>query len=784
MNIKRKIILPIILTAVIVLSVATFYSYIFNVNSLKTSISEHLETAVSSRSHHIDTFLKAEKEKVKMMSSSFIFKNIFDKDNSNYNVNIKNACERVNKIAENDKTIYELFILDKEGKIVCSSDKENIGLDKSNDDYFIKGKEEIYIKDAYYSETTKKESLAISSPIVNQTGEHLGIMVARIDMMSLKEILLDKTGLGETGEIYIINKEGYAITPLQSSEDTFLKLKVESENAQNCLTMLNPSEGEVTTNEEHQHTGHKASIVFQDYRGTSVLGSHHPSHILNWCVLAEIDEAEVLAPTKDLLIFSLARILIVLSLFFLIAYLLARNISKPIIALRQGVEIITKGNLAYKVGTRSKDEIGQLSRAFDEMTLAIKKSHSEVEEKVRTQTKEITEKQGDMENQQIATLNILEDVEEEKELTRIEKEKIETILHSIGDGVFVVNKDKEITIFNQAAVIISGFSKDEAIGKKYEDVLKFIHEKDRTPNTEFVDKAFETGKTQLMKNHTLLIRKDKSEVSVADSSAPIKDKAGHIIGCIVVFRDATEERKAEKIKSDFVSIASHQLRTPLTGIQWVTERLLKHSTALPEKDKKYVDDINLSAKRLSILVDSLLNVSRIEGGKISIKPEEIELIDFIQSYLSETVPLTIKKNLELKFNIHPEKLDIITDRAGIRNIVQSLVSNAIEYTPQDGKIEVSVEDSDKKDFFLFKVKDNGIGIPKRNQATLFDKFTRGDNAQQVKTDGTGFGLYIARQTCDLLGGEIRFESIENEGTTFFVTLPKESKAKEGGKSFA
>ena len=370
-----------------------------------------------------------------------------------------------------------------------------------------------------------------------------------------------------------------------------------------------------------------------------------------------------------------------------------------------------------------------------------------------------------------------------KKLTEIERDKIDTILHSIGDGVFVVDKNKKITIFNEIAEKISGFTKEEVLGKNYLDILKFIHEKDRTPNNDFIEKAFTLGKIQAMKNHTLLIKKDKTEVPVADSSAPIKDSSGKIIGCIIVFRDASAERKAEQIKSDFVSIASHQLRTPLTGIQWVTERLLKNSNSLPEKEQQYVKDINLSSKRLSTLVDSLLNVSRIEGGKITIKPEKIELIDFIKGYITETNPLTTNKNIQLTFDNHPEKLEILSDRSGIRNIVQSLVSNSIEYTPQNGKIEISVEETETKDSFLFKVKDSGIGIPKQNQKTIFDKFTRGENAQQVKTDGTGFGLYITKQTTDLLGGTIRFESEENKGTTFFVTLPKISKAREGGKSF-
>ncbi|MEA2112551.1 MAG: ATP-binding protein [Patescibacteria group bacterium] len=608
-------------------------------------------------------------------------------------------------------------------------------------------------------------------------------MVARIETIILDNILADRTGLGETGETYIINKDGYAITPLLFEENPFLKFKVESENAKNCLEMLAKHPEESSIHEEQKHIDHKASTVYKDYRGINVLGSHHISHEMSWCILAEVDVTEALAPTKDLLKFSLLRISIVLFIFFIIAYLTARGISKPITALQSGIAIVTKGNLDYKVGTNSKDEIGQLSRAFDKMTKAIKKSHLEINQRVKSQTKEISEKQTNIENQQLATLNILEDVQEEKELTEIEQKKVATILQSIGDGVFVIDKDYKIMIFNEVASQISGFSEEEAVGKNYKKVLKFIFEKDGKINDKFVKDAIKLGTIQEMTNHTLLVRKDKRKIPVADSSAPIKDAEGKVIGCVVVFRDVSKEREIDQMKSDFVSIASHQLRTPLTGIKWVSERLIKHSTSLPEKERQYIEDINLSTKKLSRLVDDLLNVSRIEGGKIAIKPQEIDLNEFIESYLSETSPLITKKKINLTFTNKLKDQKVLTDQSALRNIVQSLVSNAIEYTPEKGEIDILVESAKKKNNFMLKIKDSGIGIPPQNQATIFEKFTRGENAQQIKTDGTGFGLYITKQTVEMLKGEIRFESELNKGTTFFVTLPIKSKAQEGGKSF-
>ncbi|TSC73931.1 MAG: multi-sensor signal transduction histidine kinase, partial [Parcubacteria group bacterium Gr01-1014_33] len=199
----------------------------------------------------------------------------------------------------------------------------------------------------------------------------------------------------------------------------------------------------------------------------------------------------------------------------------------------------------------------------------------------------------------------------------------------------------------------------------------------------------------------------------------------------------------------------------------------------------YLHDIHTSTQRLSTLIDVLLNVSRIEEGRVTISPKPLELIGFVSNYLTECAPLCVKKNLSMTFEKRLEPIHVIVDVSALRNIIQSIISNAIEYTPEGGKVEVSLKKT--RDHFIFKVKDTGIGIPKEEQGRIFEKFTRASNAQLIKTDGTGLGLYIAKQAVDLLEGKIWFESEVNKGTTFFVELPIESKAvgsEKDGKALA
>lgn len=245
---------------------------------------------------------------------------------------------------------------------------------------------------------------------------------------------------------------------------------------------------------------------------------------------------------------------------------------------------------------------------------------------------------------------------------------------------------------------------------------------------------------------------------------------------IGILEEAKKKTEAlDRMKTEFISVASHQLRTPLTGIKWVVERFLRKEK-VTKKGKEYLKDIYIATQRLSNLVELLLNVSRIEGEKVNISLVQLEVVGFIENYLDECTALCDKKNISIIFKKHPKMLKIVTDSSALRNIVQSIVSNAIEYNIEGGIVEVSLEK--KGLYFLFVVRDTGIGMPKKEQPTIFDKFTRGSNAQLIKTDGTGLGLYLTRQTVNLLGGKIWFKSKINKGTIFHVELPLKSRSKK------
>jgi len=375
-------------------------------------------------------------------------------------------------------------------------------------------------------------------------------------------------------------------------------------------------------------------------------------------------------------------------------------------------------------------------------------------------------------------MGFLRDTTEHRELQQalenIREAKEKTILAAIGDGVMACDNNGKIIVFNHVASELTGFSSNEAIGRHYSQVLSLIREDTDKPGKDFIGQALREGKTILMANHTMIAKKDGTKIPVADSAAPFFDSKGKIFGCVVVFRDVTKEREVEKMKNEFISFASHQLRSPLVGIQWVIERILKKEK-LTIGLQGYLQDIRVSVQRLSDLVNDLLNISRFERGKSAILPKQVDLVPFIENYIVECTPLSIKKGVALTFEEHPEALNVVTDSNILRNVMQSLVSNALEYTHQGGSVKVSLE---KKDgHFLFTVQDTGIGIPKKEQSVIFEKFGRGSNAKLIKPSGSGLGLYLAKQAAEVLGGKIWFESQENKGTIFYVKLPLKSKSK-------
>ncbi len=401
--------------------------------------------------------------------------------------------------------------------------------------------------------------------------------------------------------------------------------------------------------------------------------------------------------------------------------------------------------------------------------------------------KDISETKSREEEKEYSRVNLenaLKSIYIERDNVQEEKNKLKAILNSIGEAVLAIDKEKKTIIFNKAAEKITGFDFSEIKSKPYYDFLKFIEAAEDQDRSDFVDILRLEEKKYRLDNLSLLT-KEKNLISVDINSAPIKDPEGKYMGYIVVFRDVTEKRETERMRSDFVSLVSHQLRTPLASTKWFLEILLGGDVGkLKLKQAEVVKEAYDNNHNMIDFINQMLNVSRLESNRLALVPVLLNANEAVKSIIDETMPIIESKKQKLKFiGLEDNSLKIRTDKNLLRNIINSLITNASKYSHNGGNICVEMERR-KSDSLLFKISDNGIGIPKKEQVKIFKKFSRASNAINYEASGTGLGLYIVNSILKLIGGKIWFESEEGQGTVFFFILPIDSIYCEVNKNSA
>ena len=352
--------------------------------------------------------------------------------------------------------------------------------------------------------------------------------------------------------------------------------------------------------------------------------------------------------------------------------------------------------------------------------------------------------------------------------------KFKLAVEGVSDHVIITDSEGVIIYANKAAARITGYSVKEMIGQRPSLWGKQMSES-------FYRKMWKTVKTDRKPFYGQLTNKRKNgelyEVDLRIS--PISDTKGSLVYFVGIERDITKAKAVEKMKTEFISLASHQLRTPLSAIKWFSQMLLDGDAGkLSRLQKEYMENISASNEREIHLVNSLLNISRIESGRISIAPKDTDLRKLVESVVADAGVSEDRRVRQIELEIERGIPLINTDPDLMRHVYMNLLSNAIRYTGEKGKIKVTIKI--KGDTILSSVTDNGIGIPKNEQGRIFERFFRAANAMKRETEGSGLGLYLVKTIVESSGGKIWFESQEGRGTTFYFTLPVVGmKAKKG-----
>lgn len=368
----------------------------------------------------------------------------------------------------------------------------------------------------------------------------------------------------------------------------------------------------------------------------------------------------------------------------------------------------------------------------------------------------------------------LENAKSKIEIEVQNSRKFQKAVDSSTEAVSITTPDGAIIYVNPAWVLLNGYTEAEALGRNH----RLLKHPDTKP--EIFTAMWEKIVAGLSFKTEDIINKRKDETSYQGelSIFPIRE-GNQVLFYVSLCADITQRKEIDRAKTEFVSLASHQLRTPLSAIRWYSEMLLsKYVGELNEKQRQYVKEIYTGNLRMVELVNALLNVSRIDLGTFASEPEDVNLVEVCESVLSELTPQIIEKKqtVERIFSSAPGVYS--ADPKLIRIVFQNFLSNSVKYTPPEGHIiaEIGVREGN----LYIRVSDNGYGIPKAQHGKIFEKLFRADNVRQKDTEGTGLGMYIVKAIIESSGGKIWFDSEENKGTTFYALLPLSGMMKKSG----
>jgi PAS domain S-box-containing protein len=367
-----------------------------------------------------------------------------------------------------------------------------------------------------------------------------------------------------------------------------------------------------------------------------------------------------------------------------------------------------------------------------------------------------------------------QELEEANERIRTEKERSEGILRflqSIGEAVYATDADRKIIFINQTAAEYIGKHPEEIIGTHTSN--HFIFESGGTDDLERqfpIKTVIDQHKTVIFPNHTFVVKGD-TKLPVTGTASPIFDDAKKLLGVIVIFQDITEKYELERMKDRFLSVAAHQLRTPIGSMRWSMELLENGDLGkLPKAALETIKQLHENSDRMISLVNDLLNVSRIDQGRAKEEFQAVDLNELIQEALKTLNGEAQKKAMTMVYEAPKRAYPKLWIAKGhMFEALSNLIANAIRYNHEKGQVKVTLKKG--KESMEIAVSDNGIGIPKEDQEKIFSKFFRAANAVRFFTDGSGLGLSVVKYYVEESGGTIRFESKENKGTTFFVSIP-------------
>lgn len=409
-----------------------------------------------------------------------------------------------------------------------------------------------------------------------------------------------------------------------------------------------------------------------------------------------------------------------------LAWVLYRRVIKPLNEITGTARDIARGNFRRQVDISSRDEIGDLARSINDMAA-----------RLRATIEEVTE----------------------------EKNRVQTILNSMTDCVIAVDRDRRIIMVNPAIESMFGITRDECVGKTIVEVIRNFDLDNILKKVQAGNKP-QTREIQILSPEPRIFHLRIAPLNSSNQG-----------GAVILLRDVTERRNMEQMRSEFVANVSHELRTPLTSIRGFVETLLESGTDDPEMTRHFLGIIATETRRLSKLVEELLDLSKIEERRAVHRWQRVEIPALVDRVLAVCGNHAEEKQINIKANFPPRLPPLFGDPDMLAQVLINLLDNAVKYTPPGGSVTISA--SVENDEIRLDVADTGVGIPAESLPRVFERFYRVEKARSRELGGIGLGLAIVKHIINGHGGRVDVKSTVGKGTVFSIFLPLDNPY--GGK---
>ncbi len=474
-----------------------------------------------------------------------------------------------------------------------------------------------------------------------------------------------------------------------------------------------------------------------------IIALHNAVPAFSWEAVERVLAAQGISDNGMLLWFIVTIDALMLLCALLLAVLLARGLTHPVVVLADAVRGMRPSRWAFHSSVGTGDEIEELETRISDMAVRLRHSYGALEGLVKERTQELQRQYA---------------------LDR-------AILQNVDYGVLMVDAQGVIQMLNPAALRLIGHRRSDIIGQPVASAFTLCegrsclalehHPVERCLRS---GRAFRSGAG----DHLSIARANSENLPIVLLVSPLSEGTKKL-GAVAVFQDVSEERRIDEMKSEFITLASHQLRTPMSIVRWYVD-LLGESQELDEQQHGYITEMGIAVDRMVRLLNALLQVARLEGGNAAVDSADVDLRAAVREIVDENAAFAKQRRIAIRSSLPRGAARLWTDGTLLKVVLQNLIGNAIKYGRDGGKVRVKLSMTAQKACIV--VEDDGYGIPRSEHAKIFQKFFRAQNIKHIDTDGNGLGLYMCKMIIDGLGGHIAFSSTEGKGTSFTIELPR------------